>query len=78
MDLIDFYHILASYRLFKLQIAPLVYDLLIDNSASECDSFFKRITEERHFKIITEEEYIKANLSSEEKQMMPLPAIIGE
>ena len=45
----DFYQMFTLHGLFKSQIIPLVYGLLIGESASDYDQFFKRIMEEDDF-----------------------------
>ncbi|CAF1558049.1 unnamed protein product, partial [Adineta ricciae] len=45
----DFYKMFTLHGLFKPQVIPLVYGLLIGKSTSDYDQFFKRIMEEDDF-----------------------------
>ncbi|CAF4231708.1 unnamed protein product [Rotaria magnacalcarata] len=45
----DFYQMFTLHGLFKSQVIPLVYGLLIGKSTSDYDQFFERIMEEGNF-----------------------------
>ncbi len=45
----DFYQMFTLHGLFKSQIIPLVYGLLVGKKATDYDNFFQRIIDEDDF-----------------------------